>query len=183
MAGFYDLFPGEWLKAAMLKGKEQTVKVVELQHKSVLKPNGKTEDAWVLYFDKTEKGLGLNRTNARLLFALLGEDTEDWIGRWVTLAAEKDGSGMSDDGLCIRVVGSPELKQALEVTVKGAMGAKVKRVLRPTKRGAAPEAAPEPTVDANGEVHDPEEDAFIASLGAEPADEAASDGLFGADPA
>lgn len=137
MTTYYDMFPDRWLKAAMLKGKERTVTVKALTNEAQLKPDGKTEQVWVLSFEKTEKELGLNKTNARLLFALLGEHTSEWIGKRVTLAPEPDKSGMSDDGLCIRVVGSPDLKQPIEVAVKGAMGKRLKRVLRPTADGAA----------------------------------------------
>jgi hypothetical protein len=127
------MYPDRWLKAAMLKGKERTVTVKELKNEAQLKPDGKTEQVWILSFEKTDKELGLNKTNARLLFALLGETTEDWIGKRVTLAPETDKSGMSDDGLCIRVVGSPDIKAPIEVAVKGAMGKRLKRTLRPTE--------------------------------------------------
>lgn len=132
MTRFYDMFPDRWLKAALLEGQPRTVKIRAVTCESFLKPNGKTENAWLLGLEKIDKELSLNKTNSRLLFAMLGEDTDDWIGHWVTLAPEEDDSGKSDDGFCIRVVGSPEIKTSMEVMVKGPFGKKYMRVVRPT---------------------------------------------------
>ena len=42
----------------------------------------------ILKFDKSEKGLILNKTNARKIAAMYGDEMDDWIGKKIILAAE-----------------------------------------------------------------------------------------------
>ena len=42
----------------------------------------------ILKFEKAEKGLILNKTNARKITALYGEEMNDWIGKQIILASE-----------------------------------------------------------------------------------------------
>ena len=44
-------------------------------------------DKWVCYFDGTDKGLVLNKTNLNTIARLYGDDTDLWIGKPITLFA------------------------------------------------------------------------------------------------
>jgi hypothetical protein len=62
----------------------------------------------VLYFDELDKGLVCNATNITLLISLTGsDDTDDWVGKQVTVYADKSimFAGKKVGGLRIREVG------------------------------------------------------------------------------
>lgn len=79
---------------------------------------GKLKKKWIGRFVGKTKGWVINRTNAELLAGLFAStETNDWIGKRVTLGSESVLlKGTPVPG--IRVKGSPDLKQPLEVTVK-----------------------------------------------------------------
>src|SRR6185503_15613718 len=102
---------------------------------------GQKRDRWILFFEGQAQGLVLNRSNAELLVALFGRDTEGWIGHWVTLGVQQVRMG-KDMVPGIRVVGSPELKAPKTVTVKLPRKKPQDVVLRQTgKKTSAPEPA------------------------------------------
>ena len=110
---FSEMYPKDRIYAADFQGKHVT-----LTFKSVTKellgkgtPSEKTMPVW--HFEETEKSLPAVLTNGVCARALFGDDSEEWIGHRITLYPEKDTSGLADDGLCIRVAGSPELKKKL----------------------------------------------------------------------
>jgi hypothetical protein len=44
----------------------------------------------VIYFAETKKGWILNKTNIKCLIALFGTETDDWLGKQVTVYPEKN---------------------------------------------------------------------------------------------
>ena len=71
-----ELFPGKYLKAADLKGREPIVIVDRV----VLEDLGDERKA-VVYFKDKERGVVLNKTNASMLAELAGDDdTDNWAG-------------------------------------------------------------------------------------------------------
>lgn len=83
-----ELFPSKYLKATDLDGDEvftmESLKQEELGDEA--KP--------VVHFEEIDKGLVLNRTNANTIASLYGQDTENWVGKQITLfATEVDFRG------------------------------------------------------------------------------------------
>ena len=73
-------FPGQYLKAADLQGKRVTVTMAHVQMEDI-----GSEQKPILYFQGTDKGLVLNKTNSNTIMAAYGYETEDWAGQVITL--------------------------------------------------------------------------------------------------
>lgn len=110
-------FLGQYITAAELVGKEATLTIDKITLESVesLKPTddeggGKMRNRLVIYFRESKGGRGwlLNRTNAECLKELWGRETEEWLGKRITLHTQSVRVGPKiEPG--IRVKGSPEL--------------------------------------------------------------------------
>jgi hypothetical protein len=87
----------KWLAHDDLKGREVKLTIA----KSKLEEVGDSTKL-VVYFTGKEKGLALNKTNARRLGSSYGRDSEGWDGKEVILYPDKtDYQGKEVD--CIRV--------------------------------------------------------------------------------
>lgn len=92
-------FPSKWIRAADLKGRDYTLQIVRCLEEEVA-GDGSTQP--VLYFNGTQKGLALNKTNANTISEALGPETDNWIGGNITLYPTKtDFQGKRVD--CIRI--------------------------------------------------------------------------------
>jgi F0F1-type ATP synthase alpha subunit len=69
---------------------EVTVTIKEVKREE-LKANAGAEVAHkpVIYFEKTEKGMVCNKTNANVIAAAYGSDVSKWKGRKVTIYVEQ----------------------------------------------------------------------------------------------
>ena len=89
MAHYRKLFKSDYIAAHDLEGKGDVhVTISELRLDEVPIPNKKTdekEEKPALYFKGGSKGLILNRTNGDTIAALHGTDSDDWIGKRITL--------------------------------------------------------------------------------------------------
>ena len=89
MPALNDMYPSKYLKAEDLRGKDGkgwreyqlTVKNVGLEEMG----GESNEKKWVLHFEKAEKGLVLNRTNAQTLADAYGDESDEWLGQKVVL--------------------------------------------------------------------------------------------------
>lgn len=70
-----------WFKADDFKSGPQTFTITTVEVDTTL-----DEEALVLVFHDSEKGLRMNKTNARALAERFGDNTDGWIGKTVTLA-------------------------------------------------------------------------------------------------
>lgn len=78
MANINDAFPSNYLKASDLQGQQPTVTIDRVEFEAV---GREKEMKPVLYFRGKEKGIVLNKTNAKTISNLTGSpDTDDWIG-------------------------------------------------------------------------------------------------------
>jgi hypothetical protein len=73
-----DTFPSSYLKAADLNGKSYKLKI-----KEVLMEEIGGEHKAILYFQNTDKGVVLNKTNATAIADVHGPDTDGWNGKEV----------------------------------------------------------------------------------------------------
>lgn len=112
------LFPNNYIAAADLqeaekKGKKEVVLTISQVRKEKLKTDRGDEIKPIIYFremeqrhakdaDKENKRLVLNKTNARTIMGMHGNETDDWIGKKVALYATKcQAFGKQVD--CVRV--------------------------------------------------------------------------------
>ena len=99
-------FNYEYLGSYSLDGKKEIVVTIsKLAQEQVTGQQGRKEDCFVVYFKEFDKGMILNRTNARAIEKVAGSGLiEDWKGKQVTLYVEKGVKAFGDvvDALRIR---------------------------------------------------------------------------------
>lgn len=128
----YDqLFPGRFLKAGLLLGKRVTFTISAVDIEPLPQDNGKDRVRGVLSFERTDKQLVLNSTNGQCLKAMFGKQVQQWVGKQVTVAPEKDKFG-NETVDAIRVVGSPLLSEPLQVSIAMPRRKPRTRTLEPT---------------------------------------------------
>lgn len=90
--GAWDLPPGRDVGCVIAR-----VKAGELTA-----PGGRKSKKPVIYFEGKEKGFALNKTNAKTIAAMYGNDTSLWIGKAIAIYATRTQFG-GEDIDCIRV--------------------------------------------------------------------------------
>lgn len=108
-----ELYPGRFLKAGELKGRKATLTIKDVDTDMLVGDDGKEKLKGVLSFKERPIQVPLNKTNGICLKAMFGRKLPDWIGKRIILFPAKWNG---DD--CIRIWGSPDLKEELEVEVK-----------------------------------------------------------------
>ncbi len=134
-----EMFPSKFLNAADLRG--QAVNLIMAQ--TVREEVGGDKDLKpVLYFNGTEKGMVLNRTNADAIGQMYGNDTDGWVGKPLTIIpAQTDLRGKIVP--CIRV----QLATPNAVGAIPAVGA-----VLPTVQAPAPPGLPEAVGDLDSDI-------------------------------
>jgi hypothetical protein len=106
MSNYALLFPSKWLAAADLMGEDRIVQVKQIIPSEEV---GQSKDKRpVVYFQGVEKGLVLNKTNAKRIAKLYGPDTDKWLGKPITLYPSECDFG-DETVPCLRV--RPEAPQ------------------------------------------------------------------------
>lgn len=99
MVNINEEFPSKYLKSADLKGTVQRVKIDRIEVEQI-----GTDRKLVMYFAGKDKGMVLNKTNARTIGDVYGEDTDAWLEAPIEVFSMKvDFQGRMVDGLRIRV--------------------------------------------------------------------------------
>ena len=81
------LFP--YIEGDSLADREVTLTMTTVTTEDLPTYNGQTESKLVLHFKESDKGLILNKTNARAIAKLYGPETDDWDGERITLYTER----------------------------------------------------------------------------------------------
>ena len=106
MTHFRELFSQakeeKYLAAWMLKDKDVTVEIESIGVEEVTGDGGRKEMLPVLHFKGADKGMVLNRTNAKMIGKLHGKETEKWVGKKITLYPTETQL-KNEDVECIRV--------------------------------------------------------------------------------
>jgi hypothetical protein len=99
---FQSMFDREYIGVWDLEGKDRTL-VMEKVHAGTLTAQGNRKSKKpIVFFRGAEKGFPLNKTNAKTIAALYGTDTDNWIGKPITIYPTTTTFG-SDTVDCIRV--------------------------------------------------------------------------------
>ena len=78
-----DAYPSKYLSAEDLRGGEPTVVIATADYELVGQ-----EQKIVLTFQGKKKAMVCNKTNAKRIAFMYGNETDDWIGREVVLCSE-----------------------------------------------------------------------------------------------
>jgi hypothetical protein len=86
------MFPSSYIRAADLQGKDVTLTICSVKIETLTMQGGRKEKKPVIRFTEMEKrgsdktkALVCNKTNAKTIIGLYGTETDDWIGRKITL--------------------------------------------------------------------------------------------------
>ena len=102
MANYNDAFPSRYIKASDLQGKTPTVTIDHVSLEAV----GRDKDQrWVAYFINKDKGLVVNKTNARTIATIANSpDTDEWGGVQIQLfVAQVDFAGDTVEAIRVRM--------------------------------------------------------------------------------
>jgi hypothetical protein len=110
------LLSGDYIDAPMLRGQKVTREITSFETKPLEDMAGKVKTRGIVSFKGTEKKWALNTTNTKCLIQMFGHETDDWVGKRVTLYPEKEPK--SESGEAVRVWGSPDISEDLRFTTK-----------------------------------------------------------------
>ena len=99
-----DVFPSNYIRASDLHGQQPAVIISHIEMEKV---GREQQHKPVLYFKGKEKGLVLNRTNARMIATLVGsDDTDNWAGARIRLyATTVEFGGEMTEGIRVKAAG------------------------------------------------------------------------------
>lgn len=109
---FDKLFPGRFIKAADLNGKDVTLKISAVVVDELVGDKG-TEMKGLISFAGAKKQLVLNKTNGLCLKQMFGRETDAWVGKRVTIFPTT-----FNDEPCIRIKGSPDIEKDISFELK-----------------------------------------------------------------
>jgi hypothetical protein len=99
-----DLFPSNYIRSADMKGQARRLIMDHVETEEI----GEDDVKPVLYFQGAKKGLVLNKTNANLIAAEYGPETDGWIGKEIELFPTKtEFKGQTVDCLRVRMYVPP----------------------------------------------------------------------------
>jgi hypothetical protein len=81
VAKLSNLFPSNYLSAGDLPDEGLDVTIVSMDQQKM--PDGAEKS--VIYFKEWEKGMVLNKVNAKSIAALYGDETDDWEEKRITI--------------------------------------------------------------------------------------------------
>ncbi len=131
------LHPSRFLHSQEFKGKDVTLTIARIEMEELEDENNKKKMKGVISFQESPKLLVINRTNSDCLKGMFGRETDAWIGKRITFyPAPFYNNFTKEHTTCIRVKGSPDLKEAVTVTV--ALPRKKPVQVKMVKTGGAP---------------------------------------------
>jgi hypothetical protein len=136
------MFKGDYIAAVEFGAKQPTLTIASVKLCKLEQEDGRQKEKGIIAFKETERGWVLNRTNATCLAALFGDETDNWIGKRITLFSTMVQVGRAKES-GIRVKGSPDISKPVTVEVKLPRRKPTSMRLEVTKAGRKPEPEPE----------------------------------------
>lgn len=133
---YRKLIQSNYIAADEFGKSEPTLTMLSVALVGLEDDKGKKQAKGVIAFKETPKAWILNRTNVECLAAMFGPETNDWIGKRVTLHALLVNFGAEKKN-GIRVKGSPDLARAVTIEVKLPRRKAQKFTLSVTSKSAA----------------------------------------------
>lgn len=106
-----ELYPGRFLKAADLKGKKVNLVIADVELEELQGDDGKKVKC-IISFQGKNKKLVACKTNGFCIKEMFGKEIANWIGKRVTLFED-----LWNGEPCLRVWGSPDIQESLEVEI------------------------------------------------------------------
>jgi len=82
------MFPSQYLAAVDLSGREVKVEIAGVSADDVKMEGGKAQKKLLIAFVGKQKKMICNKTNAKKIAALYGNETNEWKGQTITLHTE-----------------------------------------------------------------------------------------------
>lgn len=108
-----ELYPGRFLKAGLFKGKKVTLTIKDVDLEQLEDNTGKPKAKAILSFVERPMELVMCKTNGLCLRAMFGKELANWRGKKVTFFP-----GQWNGEECIRVWGSPDLREQMTVNIE-----------------------------------------------------------------
>ena len=102
MSDWRSMFDRDYVGSWDLGGKEHVVTISRVQAAELMAQGGRKSKKPVIWFEGREKGLACNKTNAKAIAGMYGNDTREWIGKRITIYPTTTHFG-SETVDCIRV--------------------------------------------------------------------------------
>ena len=153
------MFPGRFLKAADLAGREVTLTVERIEMSDLEEDDGEKKQRGIMRFVGKKKGLLMGRTNGEACRAMWGRDMDGWAGKRVTIGPDVvKEKGQFFGEPCIRVHGSPDLDGPVSFELR--LKKRKPRMVTLTKTPARNEAPtqPAPASRSPGDMNAPPPD-------------------------
>lgn len=96
------LFPNDYIASHDLRGKDVTKTISKVVTEALRMSGGRSETKPVVLFSDSKKKLVLNKTNAKIIASIYGNDTAGWVGKAVTLYPTMTNFGTAKVD-CVRV--------------------------------------------------------------------------------
>lgn len=104
MADYRTLFDEHWIKAWDLGGKPWTGTITKVEQGLLENARAKKKDRKpVVWFKGWSKPLALNKTNAKTIASMYGNEVNAWVGKKVTLYPTTTSFGNETGIDCIRI--------------------------------------------------------------------------------
>jgi len=101
MPDYRSMFDRDYIGTWDLMGKDVTKTIARVEAKKLRNKNAANTKP-VIFFKGAAKGFALNKTNGKTIAAMYGTNTDEWIGKAITIYATTTTFG-SDTVECIRV--------------------------------------------------------------------------------
>ena len=96
------MFPSKYVKAVDIEGKDRALTIESVKAEKLQRADGDSDQGYVVTFKGAKKAWVLNKTNAKTIAKIHGKETDNWVGKRITLFATTcDAFGETVD--CIRV--------------------------------------------------------------------------------
>ena len=164
---YSELYPGRFLKADMFKGKKVQLTIKDINIEELIGENNKKDPKVIVSFVERPLEYVMPKTNGFCLKRMFGDDPHSWIGKRVVWYPTKTKFGREDVD-CLRIWGSPDIKEDMEITVPQGRKKRWETVMHATKaastNGSTPAAAnaPDPRIVAAWGILDWTEEERVA---------------------
>jgi hypothetical protein len=132
-----DLFPGRFMKAGSMRGRDVTLTIDHVEIESLAGEKGEEIKAILHFRERNKLGqpcqLVVCKTNGECIKAMFGKNLADWSAKRVTFYPGTDRLGKETVD-AIRVRGSPDITETFSFTLK--LPRKKARVVTLQKTGA-----------------------------------------------
>ena len=90
---FDDIYGSKYFSVPDLKDGEPRFKIGKVEVAELREKNGATKRKFVVLFEGVDKGLVVNKTNAKKLAEAYGKESSKWVGQIVQLYSEETTFG------------------------------------------------------------------------------------------